>query len=107
MAVDIKSKICEVKNFPKPGIGFKDITPVVQDAACFNQVVSDLAAWAKKRKPDLIGGIESRGFLFGAPPEVEKAEPTLAEINVAGMTPVARVCRYPYILKARARSSVG
>lgn len=75
MAVDIKSKICEVKDFPKPGIGFKDITPVVQDAACF---VSDLAAWAKKRKPDLIVGIESRGFLFAAPPEVEKAEPTLA-----------------------------
>ncbi len=67
MAQDIKSKICEVKDFPKPGIGFKDITPVVQDAACFSQVVNDLAAWAKKRKAEIIVGIESRGFLFAAP----------------------------------------
>ena len=67
MTQDIKNKICEVRDFPKPGIGFKDITPVVQDAACFAQVVSDLAAWAKKRKAELIVGIESRGFLFAAP----------------------------------------
>ncbi len=67
MTTDVKSMICEVKDFPKPGIGFKDITPVVQDAACFNQVITTLAAWAKKRKPDIIVGIESRGFLFAAP----------------------------------------
>jgi adenine phosphoribosyltransferase len=67
MAIDVKGMICEVKDFPKPGIGFKDITPVVQDAACFSQVVADLAAWAKKRKAEVIVGIESRGFLFAAP----------------------------------------
>jgi adenine phosphoribosyltransferase len=67
MAVDIKSRICEVKDFPKPGVGFKDITPVVRDAACFNQAVNGLAAWAKKRRPEVIVGIESRGFLFAAP----------------------------------------
>jgi len=67
MKYDIKSKICEVKDFPKPGIGFKDITPVVQDAGSFNQVIDSLAAWAKKKKPEIVVGIESRGFLFAAP----------------------------------------
>ena len=63
----IRSKICEVKDFPKPGIGFKDITPVVQDAATYKYVIDRLAAWGKKKKPQLIAGIESRGFLFAAP----------------------------------------
>jgi adenine phosphoribosyltransferase len=63
----VKSKILEVKDFPKPGIGFKDITPVVQDAATYKYVVDRMAAWAKKKKPQLIAGIESRGFLFASP----------------------------------------
>ncbi len=63
----IKSKICEVKDFPKPGIGFKDITPVVEDAACYKQVIDLMTDWAKTRNPHLIAGIESRGFLFAAP----------------------------------------
>ncbi len=63
----VKSKICEVKDFPKPGIGFKDITPVVQDAATYKYVIDRMAAWARKKKPQLIAGIESRGFLFASP----------------------------------------
>jgi adenine phosphoribosyltransferase len=63
----VKSKIYEVKDFPKPGIGFKDITPVVQDPATYKYVIDRLAAWAKKKKPQIIAGIESRGFLFAAP----------------------------------------
>lgn len=61
-----KSKIIEVKDFPKPGIGFKDITPIVEDAACFRYVIDRMAAWAKERQAEVIVGIESRGFLFGA-----------------------------------------
>jgi adenine phosphoribosyltransferase len=64
---DIKDKICEVKDFPKPGIGFKDITPIVLDGASFKKVINKLAAWAKKKRPQIIVGIESRGFLFAAP----------------------------------------
>jgi len=64
---DIKDKICEVKDFPKPGIAFKDITPVVLDGASFKKVINKLAAWAKEKRPQLIVGIESRGFLFAAP----------------------------------------
>lgn len=62
-----KEKICEVKDFPKPGIGFKDITPLVQDAQCFNYVIDRMAAWSKERGVEVVTGIESRGFLFAAP----------------------------------------
>jgi len=67
MITEVKKKICEVKDFPKPGIGFKDITPLVQDAQCYNYVIDRITSWAKKRKPQIIAGIESRGFLFAAP----------------------------------------
>lgn len=67
MIEKVREKICEVKDFPKPGIGFKDITPVVQDAACFNYVVDEMVAWARKKRSEIVVGIESRGFLFAAP----------------------------------------
>jgi adenine phosphoribosyltransferase len=67
MIEEVKAKIYEVKDFPKPGIGFKDITPVVQDATVFNYVINEIASWAVKRAPDIVVGIESRGFLFAAP----------------------------------------
>lgn len=62
-----KEKICEVRDFPKPGIGFKDITPLIEDARCYNYVIDRIASWAKKKKPQIVAGIESRGFLFAAP----------------------------------------
>lgn len=62
-----KEKIREVKDFPKPGIGFKDITPLIEDARCFNYVIDRIASWAKKKRPQIVAGIESRGFLFAAP----------------------------------------
>ena len=63
----IKTKIREVKDFPKPGIGFKDIMPLVQDAESYAYVVKEIAAWAELKRPGIIVGIESRGFLFAAP----------------------------------------
>lgn len=66
MAIDLKSFIVDVPDFPKPGVVFKDITPIVQSAAAFNFVIDELAAWAGPKKPGLIAGIESRGFLFAA-----------------------------------------
>lgn len=62
-----KEKIVEVKDFPKPGIGFKDITPVLEDPECFRYVIDRFTAWAQERRTELVTGIESRGFLFGAP----------------------------------------
>jgi adenine phosphoribosyltransferase len=66
MAVDIKSFILDVPDFPKPGIVFKDITPVIQSAEAYNFAIDELADWARPKNPGLIAGIESRGFLFAA-----------------------------------------
>jgi len=66
MTIDLKAYIVDVPDFPKPGIVFKDITPVVQSARAFNFAIDELAAWAVTRKPEVIAGIESRGFLFAA-----------------------------------------
>ena len=66
MSIDLKQYIVDVPDFPKPGIVFKDITPVVQSAQAFRFAVDELAAWARGRRPEIVAGIESRGFLFGA-----------------------------------------
>ena len=65
-ALDLKSYVREVQDFPEPGIGFKDITPLVIDHASLSQAVDDLAAWSAEREPDLILGAEARGFYLGA-----------------------------------------
>jgi len=67
MIEQVKTAIREVKDFPKPGVGFKDITPVVQDAVLYKYVIEMIESWAGQRNPELIVGIESRGFLFAAP----------------------------------------
>jgi len=59
--------IRDVPDFPKPGIVFKDITPVLQSPAAMAEVVEHLAQRAKEHRPDVIVGIESRGFIFGTP----------------------------------------
>jgi adenine phosphoribosyltransferase len=66
MAIDLKSYIIDVPDYPKPGIVFKDITPVVQSAEAFNFAIDELAAWAGPKNPGIIAGIESRGFLFAS-----------------------------------------
>ncbi|MGB9893038.1 MAG: adenine phosphoribosyltransferase [Candidatus Saccharicenans sp.] len=64
--LDLKSLIVDVPDFPKPGIIFKDITPIVQEAAAFNLVIDQLSEIAKKYSPARVAAIESRGFIFGA-----------------------------------------
>lgn len=91
MITRAKEKICEVKDFPKPGIGFKDITPLVEDATCYNYVIDQIASWAKKRKPQLVAGIESRGFLFAAPVAYQ-LKLGLAIIRKKGKLPRKTVC---------------
>ncbi len=59
--------IRDVPDFPKPGIIFKDITPVLEDAAAFQEVVDLLTEDAKAKGAEAIVGIESRGFIFGVP----------------------------------------
>ena len=66
MSIDLKDYILDVPDFPKPGIVFKDIVPVIQSAAAFNAATDRLAAWARTRQPEILVGIESRGFVFAA-----------------------------------------
>lgn len=61
------SLIRDIPDFPKPGILFKDITPVLQHPAAFAESMEQLSEMARAKKPDVIVGIESRGFIFGVP----------------------------------------
>lgn len=62
-----RSLIRDVPDFPKPGIVFKDICPVLGSPAAFQEVIDSFVEWADSRSPDVIVGIDSRGFLFAAP----------------------------------------
>jgi adenine phosphoribosyltransferase len=64
--IDLRSRVREVADFPTPGIGFKDITPLLLDPEALRQAVDGLSAWTAERKPDLVLGAEARGFLLGA-----------------------------------------
>ena len=63
----IKDVIRDVPNFPKEGIIFKDITPIMKDPALCKDIIEKLKVQLKDIKIDAIAGIESRGFLFGLP----------------------------------------
>ena len=63
---DIKSKIREVSDWPKPGIGFKDITPLLEDAEGFKEVINQLTAPYLDQKINKVVGIDARGFIFAA-----------------------------------------
>jgi adenine phosphoribosyltransferase len=65
-AIDLRTLVREVPDFPEPGIGFKDISPLLLDPAALKQAVDDLAAWTAEREPDLVLGAEARGFILGA-----------------------------------------
>jgi adenine phosphoribosyltransferase len=83
----IRSKIRDIPDFPKKGIVFKDITPVLADRVLFRQVIDALAArWGGERIQKVVG-IESRGFIFAAP---------LAYAIGAGFAMVRKPGKLPY-----------
>lgn len=61
----IKSVIRDVIDFPKPGIVFKDITPILHHQQLCNEIVDEFAAKVANKNINAIVGVESRGFLFG------------------------------------------
>lgn len=65
-AIDLRSLIRDVPDFPRPGIVFRDIMPLLADAAALHEAVERLAAYAGPRRPDVILGAEARGFILGA-----------------------------------------
>jgi adenine phosphoribosyltransferase len=64
--IDLKSLVREVPDFPDPGVGFKDISPLLLDEAALSQAVDELADWTRERRADLVLGAEARGFWLGA-----------------------------------------
>ncbi len=63
----VRARIRDIPDFPKKGIVFKDITPVLADAKLFRQVIDALVARWKDERIDKVVGVESRGFIFAAP----------------------------------------
>jgi adenine phosphoribosyltransferase len=63
---DLRSKVREVPDFPTPGVGFKDVTPLLADPATLKETVGELAEWVKAKQPDLVLGAEARGFWLGS-----------------------------------------
>jgi adenine phosphoribosyltransferase len=63
----VRARIRDVPDFPKKGIVFKDITPVLAEPKLFRQVVDAFVSRWKAERIDKVVGIESRGFLFAAP----------------------------------------
>ena len=64
-AVDLRTRIRDVPDFPKPGIVFKDIMPLLADAEALRQTVDELSDWAEDKNPDLILAVEARGYITG------------------------------------------
>jgi adenine phosphoribosyltransferase len=65
-AVDLRAHIRDIPDFPKPGIVFKDITPLLLDARALEAAVQGLAEWARPRAIDYVVAAEARGFILGA-----------------------------------------
>lgn len=64
--MDYSKYIGVTPDFPKPGISFKDISPLLRDGEVFRSCIDDMARLAAPMKPEIICGPESRAFLFGA-----------------------------------------
>jgi adenine phosphoribosyltransferase len=65
--MDLSRLIRPIPDFPKPGILFRDITPLLADAAAFAHAIDRLAAPWRSERLDAVAGVEARGFLFAAP----------------------------------------
>lgn len=65
--MNLEEKIRNVQDFPKPGIGFKDITTLLEDGKAFKYAIKKIAENVKNKKADVIVGPEARGFIMGTP----------------------------------------
>ncbi len=65
--LDLKRYIRDIPDFPKPGILFRDITPLLADATALRETVERMAAPFRGRKIDVVAAAEARGFIFAAP----------------------------------------
>lgn len=83
---DLKDYIASIPGFPKEGIIFRDITPIMLEPEVFRDVTKQIADFAKEVGADLVIGPESRGFLFGVPAALE-ADLPFAPVRKPGKLP--------------------
>ena len=87
VSADLGTRIRDVPDFPKPGILFKDITTLLKDGDSFKGAIDGLLERVKGRKVDVVVGMESRGFIFGAP---------IAYALGVGFVPVRKLGKLPW-----------
>jgi len=87
LADKLKSIIRDVPDFPKKGIIFKDITPILSDASLMSDITQFLSIIYKNQELDAIAGIESRGFIFG---------PLIAQSIGVPFIPIRKSGKLPY-----------
>src|SRR5207245_11630818 len=90
----LRAAVRDVPDFPKPGIIFKDITPILKDGALFRASIEVFLEQCRGKKVDRIVGIDARGFLFGS---------AVAYALGIGFVPLRKTGRLPYRTE-RARS---
>lgn len=84
--MDLKKYIANIVDFPKKGIIFRDVTPIMQDGEAFNYVTNKIAEFAKSKGANVIVGPEARGFIFGCP--------VATKLNI-GFVPVRKPGKLP------------
>jgi adenine phosphoribosyltransferase len=85
--LDLKKFVREIPDFPKAGINFKDITPLLCDAQAFHAAIERMAQSYERQRVDFVAGIESRGFLLAS---------ALAYRLKAGLIPLRKKGKLPY-----------
>ena len=88
----LRSRVRDVPDFPKPGILFRDLTPLMGDGVAMREAIDLLAEAAVRHRPELVVAIESRGFIFGAP--------VAASLGV-GFVPVRKPGKLPHKTRRR------
>lgn len=83
----IRAAVRDVPDFPKPGIIFKDITPILSDATLFQQTITEFCNAIGDAKVDKVVGIDARGFIFGA---------AVADRLKAGFVPIRKKGKLPW-----------
>ncbi len=75
--MDLRAYIRDIPDFPKPGILFKDITPLLADSDAFRHAIHQFAAHYRPQSIDAIAAAEARGFLFAAPLALQLSKPLI------------------------------
>lgn len=89
----LKDRIRDVQDFPKPGVGFKDITPLLGDPRAFEACIDALAHHFADQHVDKVIGVEARGFIVAAP---------VAQALRAGFVPVRKPGKLPWEVEREA-----